>query len=204
MLQENFEKLSDEEIVQMAKQEIEGATDYLMEKYKNLVRKKARSLYLMGGDKDDLIQEGMIGLYKAVRSFDREKNDTFYPFAELCISRQLYSAIKASNRQKNIPLNSYISLYAPVESASNQGKEQFLLDTGVCDVEANPEAILLQKERMENLENEFSKHLSKMEKEVLHLYLAGMAYTEIAEKMNKTPKSIDNALQRIRMKVAKG
>ena len=160
-----------------------------MEKYKELVRYKARAMFLIGGETDDLIQEGMIGLFKAVQNYQPDKDTSFQTFATLCIDRQLYSAIQNSNRQKHMPLNSYVSL-------SEEEQE---------DIEGNwmesPEAIIIDQESTRALEQEIQKVLSPMENKVLNYYLRGYNYIKIAKLMNKTPKSIDNALQRIRGKI---
>lgn len=169
------------------------ALEYILEKYKNLVRIKARKLFLIGGDHDDLIQEGMIGLYKAVRDFNPDRESSFATFADLCVSRQLYDAIKASNRQKNIPLNTYISFYAPAFDEKKDGYYH--------DYMENPETLIIDQENVTALEQEFGEVLSNFELQVLELYLEGMKYQEIAVKIGKEPKSVDNALQRIKSKL---
>lgn len=198
-----FNTVTDEQMVAAARNGDDDAVDFLLEKYKGLVRKKARSLYLIGGDKDDLMQEGMIGLYKAIRSYDSEKNVSFYNFASLCITRQLYTVIKASNRQKNIPLNTYISLYAPAVGSDEENGDSFFVDGWAEDEQANPEDIVIDRENTLSLEQKLNTRLSKMERGVLQLFLSGMVYTEIAKTMGKSPKSIDNALQRIRKKLVR-
>ena len=197
----DFNMLSEDIIIEMAQKRDDSAMTYLMEKYKSLVRKKARPLFLIGGDKDDLIQEGMIGLYKAVCNYSNDREASFRTFAEMCISRQIYSAIKSSNRRKNMPLNTYISIYAPefnINCSSNDGG--FMLDMFNI-TEKNPEEIIIDKENEGFLQKQLFKKLSGMEKEVLNKYLNGMTYQEIALEMDKTPKSIDNALQRIKSKM---
>lgn len=198
----NYSDYSDEEIIAFSRNGHPDAIDYLMEQYKNLVRKKARTLYLIGGDNDDLIQEGMIGLYKAIRDFNIEREASFYHFAKLCISTQLYNAIKASRRQKNSPLNSYVSLYTPLntENASEETAPT-LADTIPTASSSEPEEILIDKENVDMIEYELGKRLSSFENEVLSLYLGGMDYQQIAGMLSKSPKSIDNALQRIRTKL---
>lgn len=198
-----FHSVTDEQMVAAARNGDDDAVDFLLEKYKGLVRKKARSLYLIGGDKDDLMQEGMIGLYKAIRSYDSGKNVSFYNFATLCITRQLYTVIKASNRQKNIPLNTYVSLYAPASGNDEENGEAFFVDGWAEDEQANPEDIVIDRESALSLEQKLNTRLSKMERGVLQLFLSGMVYTEIAKTMGKSPKSIDNALQRIRKKLVR-
>ena len=167
-------------------------SDYLMEKYKNMVRKKARTMFLIGGENDDLIQEGMIGLFKAVRDYQPDRDAAFQTFASICVDRQIYNAIQSSNRQKHQPLNSYISL-----SEQDGENEEHLGDNWG----ENPESIIIDQENVQDLEQEITATLSPMENQVLEYYLAGNGYGEIAQIMGKTPKSIDNALQRIRIKI---
>lgn len=185
----HYDDYSDEELISRLRSGESGISDYLMEKYKELVRYKARAMFLIGGETDDLIQEGMIGLFKAVQNYQPDKDTSFQTFATLCIDRQLYSAIQNSNRQKHMPLNSYVSL-------SEEEQE---------DIEGNwmesPEAIIIDQESTRALEQEIQKVLSPMENKVLNYYLRGYNYIKIAKLMNKTPKSIDNALQRIRGKI---
>ena len=194
-----FETLTDEEIIRRVRRGEKEGTDYLLEKYKNLVRKKARALYLIGGDSDDLIQEGMIGLFKAVQDYDVNQKVSFYSFARLCITRQMYSAVTASKRQKHIPLNSYVSLYEKTED----GGDARVLDTIEAGVESNPEFVLLGKESAECLENELEEQLSNLEQRVLYLHLMGTDYKTIARLLDKSPKTVDNALQRIKAKAEK-
>lgn len=187
-----YDKIKDEELIFRFKQGGTEILDYLMEKYKNMVRKKARAMFLIGGDNDDLIQEGMIGLFKAVRDYQPEKEASFQTFARICVDRQIYNAIQNSNRQKHQPLNSYISL-----SQEDGENEEHLPDMWV----ENPESIIIDQENVRDLEQEITCTLSPMENQVLDYYLDGNGYTEIAKIMGKTPKSIDNALQRIRGKI---
>ncbi|RHO87910.1 RNA polymerase sporulation sigma factor SigH [Ruminococcus sp. AF41-9] len=187
-----YDKIKDEELIFRFKQGETEILDYLMEKYKNMVRKKARAMFLIGGDNDDLIQEGMIGLFKAVRDYQPEKEASFQTFARICVDRQIYNAIQNSNRQKHQPLNSYISL-----SQEDGENEEHLPDMWV----ENPESIIIDQENVRDLEQEITCTLSPMENQVLDYYLDGNGYTEIAKIMGKTPKSIDNALQRIRGKI---
>ena len=185
-----YEELPDEELILRMRSGEPGISDYLMEKYKWLVRQKVREMFLAGGEQDDLIQEGMIGLFKAVRDYRPEKETSFQTFARLCIDRQLYTAIKTQNRQKHLPLNSYISL-------STEGEEIRLWDARSED----PEKILLEQESAGLLRNKIWASLSRMETQVLESYLKGAGYSAIAEKIGKTPKSVDNALRRIRAKI---
>ncbi len=194
--------LKDEEIICGIQNGDLPAIDYLLEKYKYLVRSKAKALYLIGGDKDDLIQEGMIGLYKAIRDYQPNKENSFFNFADLCISRQIYSAIKASNRKKNIPLNTYISLDTPIYSENNDVEEkENLVDIIHQKYVANPEELVIDKENTSMIEYELVRRLSDLEKEVLNLYMQDLKYVQIAEVLGKEPKTIDNALTRIKTKL---
>lgn len=184
-----YEQCSDEELIERLRKGESGISDYLMEKYKDFVKKRARAMYLIGGETDDLIQEGMIGLFKAVQDYRSDREASFQTFAGICIDRQLYSAVKNSTRQKHIPLNSYVSL-----SEEETGALEGLWSE-------NPEALVIDRENTGLLEKRISKALSPMENRVLDLYLRGYGYVQIAEMMGKKPKSIDNALQRIRMKI---
>lgn len=197
-----YEALSDEDIVKRIQAGDQPAIDYLLEKYKYLVRNKAKALFLIGGDKDDLIQEGMIGLYKAIRDYQSDKDNSFFNFADLCISRQIYSAIKASNRKKNIPLNTYISLYTPVygDNSDSDDKEN-LVDIIHQKNLSNPEELVIDKENTSMIEYELVRRLSDLEKQVLDLYMQDLKYVQIAEVLNKEPKTIDNALTRIKTKL---
>lgn len=196
-----FEKMSENDIINLAQKRQNAAMEYLLEKYKPLVRQKTRKLFLIDGDKDDLIQEGMIGLFKAVRDYQVGKDAAFRTFADLCISRQLYSAIKKSNRLKNQPLNSYVSIYSDEFSDADElAGDRTVISSGSDNI-ANPEAIMIDRENAIDMQNKMFDKLSKMEREVLKRYLDGMTYQEIAADMEKSPKSIDNALQRIKGKI---
>ena len=199
---EQYEKLTDEQLIEKLHSGDRDVTDYLMEKYKMMVRKKARAMYLIGGETEDLIQEGMIGLYKAIRDYDVEKETVFRSFASVCIDRQLYNAVKGANRLKNSPLNTYISLDIPVEARGNEENGAATLGemlewVGV----SNPEDILIDRERVGKIEQYIRQNLSEFEQKVVNLYVDGMNYQQIAKELGKTPKSIDNALQRIRIKI---
>ena len=185
-----FDNISDEELIARLRDGETIIEDYLMEKYKGLVRQKARAMFLIGGDTDDLIQEGMIGLFKAVRDFQPGREATFATFARMCIDRQIYSAIQNSNRQKHLPLNSYVSLNQEDESSP-------IWELSV----ENPEEIIIDQETTRDLQQKISDYLSHMENKVLDLYLKGEGYVEIGRILGKSPKSIDNALQRIRAKI---
>lgn len=189
---------NDEEIIALIQNGEADATEYMLKKYYPLVKKSIRTLYLIGADTEDLSQEGMIGLFKAIQSFQPNNNASFYTFAKLCIDRQIYSAIKASNRKKHNPLNSYISFYSRINE-----DEMELIDNLEAGLDSNPEQIILDRENTTNIEAILEKHLSKMEKQVLTLYLEGKSYSDIASELGKTSKSIDNAIQRIRDKVKK-
>jgi len=180
----------------------DDAMEEMLNRYKNMVRSKATALYLVGGDKEDLIQEGMIGLYKAIREYDPERNDSFAAFAGLCITRQMYSAIKASNTKKNQPLNNYIpfDLYAFAEDSESVGGNSNAYE-GMGYWQKDPEESVIDRENAVRIEKEVFSSLSKMERQVLSFYATGMPYQEIAKVMEKEPKSIDNALQRIRKKL---
>ena len=196
-----FAKMSENDIINLAQNKEDSAMEYLLEKYKPLVRQKTRKLFLIDGDKDDLIQEGMIGLFKAVRDYQAGKDAAFRTFADLCISRQLYSAIKKSNRLKNQPLNSYISIYSDESNDADElAGDRTVISSGSDNI-ANPEAIVIDRESAVDMQNQMFDKLSKMEREVLKRYLDGMTYQEIAADMKKSPKSIDNALQRIKGKI---
>jgi len=202
LLDEKLDALSDEDIITLIQSKEIDAMDYMLNRYKHLVKKKAKALYLIGGDRDDLIQEGMIGLYKAIRDFNREKDNSFYNFADLCISRQIFTAIKSSNRKKNLPLNTYVSLYTPAyNDNSDIDEKEPLIDLMYEKKIPNPEELILDKERTSMLEYELVRRLSSFEKIVLDLYLQDYTYTQIAHKLNKEAKSIDNALQRIKSKL---
>lgn len=190
-----FEGISDEELINRYRDGEYEIMDFILEKYKPMVRKKANALYMIGGENDDLIQEGMIGLFKAVRDYKDNKSSSFFSFAQLCVGRQLASALEASNRKKNIPLNNYVSF--STEETEDGLKMEEIFSAG----EENPEQLLIEREGLEEVKNKISSNLSKMENQVLKLYLADNDYIRIAEMMDKTPKSIDNALQRIRQKV---
>ena len=191
----NYNNFSDEELIEKLRAGDTEIADYIMEKYKPLVRKKTNAMYLIGGEPEDLIQEGTIGLFKAVRDYNPEKEVSFFAFAELCISRQLYSALEASNRKKHIPLNTYVSF------SSQEDSEGVHLEQMITEQTISPEQLLIEQEGKREFFDQLEEKLSPMEKKVLYLYLEGSSYTQIAEYMDKTPKSIDNTLQRIRGKI---
>lgn len=192
----SYQELTDEELIERLRRGDSRIMDYILDKYKPLVRKKANAMYLIGGDTDDLIQEGMIGLFKAIRDFDSDCESSFFHFAELCITRQLYNVIEASNRKKHAPLNTYISFYS--ENGENGVS---LADTLTGGEMEDPEQLVIDQESLTLFLDRLKSRLSGMEKEVLDQYLSGLNYQQIAVQMGKTPKSIDNALQRIRTKI---
>lgn len=193
----SYESQSDEELIERLRRGEEEIMDYLMEKYKNLVRGKAKALFLIGGDSDDLIQEGMIGLFKAVRDFRPDRDSSFYHFAQLCIARQMYTAVEASKRKKHAPLNSYISLYG-----DDSDGIQMIEMLGGMD-ESNPESLMINRESLTDFQRKVRTTLSPMEQEVLNYCLQGLQYTQIAEIMGRETKAIDNAIQRIKKKLGK-
>ena len=198
----DYETSKDEELILRIRDGEEKITDYIMEKYKNLVRSKAGSMYILGADREDLIQEGMIGLFKAIRDYDIGRDASFATFADLCVARQMYTAVQAAGRKKHAPLNSYVSLYAGNGSDKTE-EEKKLLDSLVSRDEQNPEELLIDRENVERIEKAIDSELSSFERQVLDLYLTGMKYTEIARVLGKDDKSTDNALQRCRSKIRK-
>jgi len=196
-----LEDCLDEELIDMYRGGNEQAIEHIFERYKHIVRKKAKAMYLAGGDSDDLIQEGMIGLYKAVRDYDKRKDASFMTFASVCINRQILNAVTASNRKKNSPLNTYVSFDEPVNP--DEDAQVKLVDVLKSDKEQNPERLFIDKENADSLEERLFRVLSSYETRVLEMYMGGMDYIAIADALGKTPKSIDNAIQRIRNKVDK-
>ena len=196
----SYEEESDEALLDMAWNGDSEAMDYLMNKYKNLVRSRARTLFLVGADKEDLIQEGMIGLYKAIRDYKQEKDVAFRTFAELCISRQMYSAIKGSNTKKNQPLNNYVSIDVMKGTDDREVSPEGLLELSSKKI-LNPEQLVIDKEAANVLEYILVGHLSRMEREVLFYYMNDYNYSQIAAAVGKEPKAVDNALQRIKKKL---
>ena len=197
---QDFESMPDEQVVALAQQTDGPALEYLLNKYKNFVRTKARSYFLIGADHEDIVQEGMIGLYKAIRDYRAEKLSSFKAFAELCITRQIITAIKTATRQKHIPLNSYISLNKPIYE---EDSDRTLLDVITEEGLSNPEEMIIDREDLSLIEGRIGQMLSGLEKEVLVRYMEGKSYVEIAGEMGRHVKSIDNALQRIKRKLLK-
>ena len=203
MKEEKFKQATDEELILWYRDGEEDAAAYIMNKYKNLVRSKAKSMFILGADTEDLIQEGMIGLFKAVRDYDLGRDASFYTFADLCISRQMYTAVQSSNRKKHMPLNSYISLYSLRENGENSDEgEEFINILDNVKIK-NPEQVLIDKENVLSLEKIIEEELSSFEKQVFDLYITGMSYSEIARVLGRDERSTDNALQRTKAKIRK-
>lgn len=210
MRQEYYDQLSDDELVALSREEDDRATETLMGRYKEMVRGRARSMFILGGDSEDLIQEGMLGLFKALRDYDCGRDACFATFAALCVSRQMYTAIQASGRKKHMPLNTAVSLNAAAvpfgDPEEGEGTElgetlsEELVTLFASAYGENPEKVLIDRENLENLQKRIETELSPLEKQVLDLHLTGMNYVEIAHILNRDEKSTDNALQRIRAK----
>ncbi len=197
---EAYAHMTDEEAVKLAQSGDSPVLEYLLNKYKNFVRSKARSYFLIGADHEDIVQEGMIGLYKAIRDFKEDKLSSFRAFAELCITRQIITAIKTATRQKHIPLNSYVSLNKPIY---DEESDRTLLDVITEDHFSNPESMMISKEDFSVIEDKIGAMLSGLEKDVLIKYMEGKSYQEISDEINRHVKSIDNALQRVKRKLQK-
>lgn len=195
---QDFEQLSDEQLVEEVHRGNTEALDYLIKKYRLFVKSKARSYFLIGADKEDIMQEGMIGLYKAIRDFKEDKLASFRAFAELCITRQIITAIKTATRQKHIPLNSYVSLDKPI---FDEESDRTLMDVITGASNDDPQELMINREEFTYLEERMGEILSELEREVLALYLDGQSYNEISEELNRHVKSIDNALQRVKRKL---
>lgn len=196
----NFKECPDEVLVKYSREGVKEALEELLSRYQNFIKAKCRMYFLIGADKEDIYQEGMIGLFKAVRDFDETKYPSFRLFAEMCITRQMITAIKTASRQKHIPLNTYISLNKPVYEEND---ERTLIDTLADTFISDPEEVMITKEELENAINVITECLSPFEFKVLSLYLEGRSYQEIADMIHKDVKSIDNALQRVKKKIEK-
>ena len=196
---QEYDNVSDEELIVLLRDGETQITDYIIEKYKDLVRRKTKSMYILGADHDDLLQEGMIGLFKAIRDYDAGRDASFYTFADLCITRQVYTAIQASNRKKHSFLNTYVSLYEGKDAKDGEPLE--LIQALVSNDTRNPEEMIIDRENLESLENCIEQELSSFEMQVLELYLTGMSYTEIARVLGKTDKATDNAMHRVKTKI---
>ncbi len=193
-----YEEVSDVDLIMFVRNGDSAALEFLINKYKNFVRAKARSYFLIGADHEDIVQEGMIGLYKAIRDFNGDKLSSFKGFAELCITRQIITAIKTATRQKHIPLNSYISLDKPLY---DEESDRTLLDVICGSRVTDPEELFINQEKYEDMELKMEELLSELERQVLALYLDGRSYQEISVDLNRHVKSIDNALQRVKRKL---
>lgn len=197
---EMLQPLDDETLVRLSQEGDSKAQDILIRRYKNLVKGKSRAYFLMGADKEDIVQEGMIGLFKAIRDYRPDKVASFKSFAEMCVKRQIITAIKTAARQKHMPLNSYVSLNKPV---FDEESDRTMYDLMTNSREFDPEHLIIRKEELKSLEDKMGEVLSDLEWDVLNAYLDGKTYSEIALKMNKQVKSVDNALQRVKKKLEK-
>ena len=197
---EKYQNLRDEELIEQLRRGDEKIMDFILDKYKPLVRKKANAMYLIGGETDDLIQEGMIGLFKAFRDFKPDKLASFHAFAELCVTRQIITAIKTATRQKHIPLNSYVSLNKPIYEEES---DRTLMDVITEGRSSDPEELIIGQESYVSIESQIDEALSPLERKVLAAYLDGKSYQEIAVMLDRHVKSIDNALQRVKHKLEK-
>ena len=200
VLHAGYGGMTDEQVVELCQSGDSLAMEYLLNKYKNFVRSKARSYFLMGADHEDIVQEGMIGLFNAVRDFRQDKLSSFRAFAELCVTRQIITAIKTATRQKHIPLNSYISLNKPIY---DEESDRTLMDVIVEGHVDNPEELIISQEDLHGINTQLAEMLSSLEKDALSLYLDGKSYQEIAQLLGRHAKSIDNALQRVKRKLEK-
>ena len=201
-MKKSYEDYKDEELIMLLREGQQEVMDYLMDKYKNLVRSRAKSMYILGADTEDLIQEGMIGLFKAVRDYDFGRDAGFYTFAELCISRQIYTAVQASGRKKHMPLNTYISFYSKVAEDGREGST-LELSSVLESEQKNPEETLIDQESVEEIERIIQSQLSTLERQVIDLYLTEMGTVEISKVLGIDEKSADNALQRAKTKIRK-
>ncbi|MGN0151182.1 MAG: RNA polymerase sporulation sigma factor SigH [Wujia sp.] len=195
----NYNTLSDNEIIKLIRSQDADAMEYMLKKYGNLVKREIRTVYLIGAEMEDLTQEGMIGLFKAIRDYEPDKGASFSTFATLCIRRQVQTAIRTSNRKKHTPLNTYISIYAENEECGTALADDLEAEQNV----SNPENMVIAREQRSVLEKKIHSELSSLENKVLELYLDGLSYTDIAMKLGKTEKAVDNALQRIRFKLSR-
>ena len=199
----NYDTMTDEELIVMLRDGDGRIIDHIIEKYKGLVRKKAGSMFILGADKEDLIQEGMIGLYKAVRDYDAGRDTSFMTFADLCVSRQMYKAVESQNRKKHAPLNSYVSIYDDEAQTTNPEEGANIAEMILAQAGMSPEDVVIDKEQTKNLEQKIYDSLSDFERKVLNLKLTGLDYTDIAKILGRDAKSTDNALSRIKVKVRK-
>ena len=198
-----YNNMSDEELLEAIKKDDKDALDFLICKYKDLVNSKVNKYFIIGAEKEDIIQEGLIGLYKAIKDYKPDKQNSFKSFANLCIERQLITAIKSSNRRKHMPLNSYLSLNMTAYENEDGNNETQVMDVLETNIIEDPLDTITKKEYMSNVENVIDNSLSEFEKKVLNRYIQGESYVKIAEKLDAPVKSVDNAIQRIRKKTAK-
>ena len=199
---QDYSVYTDEELICRLRDGEETIMDYIMKKYKNLVRKNAQNMYILGAEEQDLIQEGMIGLFNAIKDYDSGRDASFFTFADLCISRRMYNAIKASQREKHIPLNNYVSLYGDNDDKNSEGKSGVIELLSAGEI-SNPENLLIDQENVKQIQEIVDKELSAFEKQVFDLYITGMKYVQIAKVLGRDEKSTDNALQRIKSKLKK-
>ena len=199
----NYNNMSDEELLEAIKKDDKDALDFLICKYKDLVNSKVNKYFIIGAEKEDIIQEGLIGLYKAIKDYKPDKQNSFKSFANLCIERQLITAIKSSNRRKHMPLNSYLSLNMTAYENEDGNNETQVMDVLETNIIEDPLDTITKKEYMSNVESVIDNSLSDFEKKVLNRYIQGESYVKIAEKLDAPVKSVDNAIQRIRKKTAK-
>lgn len=197
----NYEDFTDEELIIRIRDGEDEITDYILNKYKNLVMKNVNSMFILGGDSDDLIQEGMIGLFKAIKDYDAGRDASFFTFASICVSRQIYTAIENASRKKHIPLNQYVSIYVNHDNNNLENIEASLINELEADSSITPEASLMNKEILAQVEKVMDKELSDLERNVFNLHLAGFDYQNIAKILGRDPKSTDNALQRGKLKI---
>ena len=198
-----YDKMTDEELIKLSKKDDKSALDFLIERYKETVNIKVSKYYINGAEKEDIVQEGLIGLFKAIKSYNPDKDNSFKSFANLCIERQVITAIKGSNRQKHIPLNSYISLNNPTFENEEGEMENPLIDVLDANTVEDPLETITKNEYLKHIEKTIDKSLSTFEKQVLNKYIEGKSYIQIAESLKSPVKSVDNAIQRIRKKTAK-
>ena len=199
---QDYSVYTDEELICRLRDGEEDIMDYILKKYKNLVRKNAQNMYILGAEEQDLIQEGMIGLFNAIKDYDSGRDASFFTFADLCISRRMYNAIKASQREKHIPLNNYVSLYGDNDDKNSEGKSGVIELLSAGEI-SNPENLLIDQENVKQIQEIVDKELSAFEKQVFDLYITGMKYVQIAKVLGRDEKSTDNALQRIKSKLKK-
>lgn len=198
-----YENQTDEELIIRIRDGETEITDYIIEKYKGLVKKKAQKMYILGGDHEDILQEGTIGLFKAIRDYDPGRDASFFTFAEICISRQMYTAVQAADRKKHFPLNHYVSFYGSTTDAEDSGGELALINALEASSEKNPEECMIAQENVKRIDQVVNEELSALERQVFDLCVIGLSYSEIAKILGRDEKSTDNALQRTKNKIKK-